>query len=108
MNIGIIVTPMTRGQVTIPKKYRDKLGIDSTTPLNITLEEDKIVLKPIKKMIADNESPYVIKPKYTKAEYLKILEKFAKSKLVLWTKEDDKAREEMRKKDEERWKKLNW
>ena len=98
MNIGTIVTPMARGQITIPKQFRDKLGITPKTPLNLTLEEDKIVVKPLTKVIAD-ESPYIIKPKYTKEEYMKVLEKISKSKLVLWTKTDDRARERMRKKE---------
>ena len=96
--IGTIVTPMARGQITIPKEYRDKLGITPDTPLNVTLEDDRIVVRPLEKMMAD-ESPYVIKPKYSREEYLKILKKYSKSKLVLWTDEDDKAREEMRKKE---------
>ena len=96
--IGTIVTPMARGQITIPKEYRDKLGITPDTPLNVTLEDDRIVVRPLEKMMAD-ESPYVIKPKYSREEYLKILKKYSKSTLVLWTKEDDKTREEMRKKE---------
>lgn len=101
MNIGIIVTPMTRGQITIPKEYREKLGIMPNTPLNITLEEDKIIVRPLEKMMAD-KSPYIIKPKYTKEEYSKILTKisqYIKKHGPLWTREDDKAREEMRKKE---------
>lgn len=96
--IGTIVTPMARGQITIPKEYRDKLGITPDTPLNVTLEDDRIVVRPLEKMMAD-ESPYVIKPKYSREEYLKILKKYSNSKLILWTDEDDKAREEMRKKE---------
>ena len=101
MNIGTIVTPMARGQITIPKQFRDKLGITPKTPLNLTLEEDKIVVKPLTKMLAD-ESPYVIKPKYTKEEYMKVLQRIAsymKKHGPIWTKEDDKARERMRKKE---------
>ena len=96
--IGTIVTPMARGQITIPKEYRDKLGIAPGIPLNVTLEEDSIVVRPLEKMMVD-QSPYVIKPKYSREEYLKILKKYSKSKLVLWTKEDEKTREEMRKKE---------
>lgn len=101
MNIGTIVTPMTRGQITLPKVYRDALGITSATPLNITLEEDKIVVRPLEKMMAD-KSPFVIKPKVTKEEYTKILIKinqYMKKHGPLWTKEDDLAREKMRKKE---------
>lgn len=98
---SVILTPMERGQITLPKKFRDKLGITSHTPLDVTLEEDKIVVKPLVKILRNVKkiNPYVIKPKYSRKEYLKILEEFTKSNLVLWTKEDDKARQEMRKKE---------
>lgn len=95
---------MTRGQITIPKEYREKLGITAGTPLNVTLEEDKLVVRPLEKMMT-NESPYVIKPKYAKEEYLKVLEKislYMKKNGPIWTKEDDKNREIMRKK-EKKW-----
>ena len=92
---------MARGQITIPKEYREKLGITSKTPLNLTLEEDKIVVKPLTKMIAD-ESPYIIKPKYTRDEYTKVLARisdYMQKHGPLWTKADDVAREKMRKKE---------
>lgn len=95
------MTPMTRGQITIPKEYRDKLRITSKTPLNLTLEEDRIVIKPLARMIAD-DSPYIIKPKYTKEEYIKVLARislYMQKHGSLWTKEDDKARKAMRKKE---------
>ena len=101
--IGTIVTPMERGQITLPKIYRDKLGITPETPLNVTLEDDRIVVRPLQKVISDM-SGYVIKPKQTKEEALKFMKKLAKSRIVLWTKEDDEAREKMRKKE----KYLNW
>lgn len=99
--IGTIVTPMERGQITLPKEYRDKLGITPKTPLNVTLEEDSIVVRPLSKVIAD-QSSYVIKPKYSKEEYKKVIARITKHMKKhgpFWTKEDDKAREEMRKKE---------
>lgn len=53
MNIGTIVTSMDRGQITIPKAYRDKLGITPKTLLNVTLEGDKIVIRLLEKMLSD-------------------------------------------------------
>lgn len=102
--IGTIVTPMARGQITIPKEYRDKLGITPDTPLNVTLEEDRIVVKPLNRMMADtrDRSSYVIKPKYSKEEKKRILQnitQYMKKHGPLWTEEDDKAREIMRKKE---------
>lgn len=96
--IGTIVTPMERGQITLPKIYRDKLGITPNTPLNVILKGDSIMIKPLQKVISDM-SGFVIKPKYTREETLKFMKELAKSKVVLWTKEDDIAREKMRKKE---------
>ena len=93
--IGIIVTPMERGQITLPKAYREKLGITPDTPLNITMEDDRIIVRSLTKVISDMKTN-AIKPKYTKTEYLKILKTF---KGGLWTEEDDKNREEIEKKE---------
>lgn len=100
MNIGTIVTPMERGQITLPKAYREKLGITPQTPLNITLQSDRIVVQPfVRSMASATTNPYVIKAKYTRKQYLTVLKRIARSKVVLWTKEDDEAREKMRKKE---------
>lgn len=94
---GTIVTPMERGQITLPKHIRVKLGIDKTTPLSIVLRGEEIVVKPLR--LVKKADPYTIKPKCSRKEYLAILKKISKSKTVLWTKEDDIARERMRKKE---------
>lgn len=99
MNIGTIVTPMERGQITLPKAYRLKLGITPGMPLNITLEVDKIVVQPFVRTISAGTTPRIIPAKYTRKQYLAVLKRIAKSKVVLWTKEDDTAREIMRKKE---------
>lgn len=100
MNIGTIVTSMDRGQITIPKAYRDKLGITPQTPLNITLHADRIVVQPfVRSMASVKTNPFVIKAKYTREQYMAVLKRIAKSNVVLWTKEDDNAREKMRKKE---------
>ena len=36
-----------KGQVTIPQEMRNKLGIEEGAILEITTEDDKIVLKPL-------------------------------------------------------------
>lgn len=98
MNIGTIVTPMARGQITIPKAYREKLSITPATPLNVTLEDDRIVVQPFVRSV-QLATPNVIKAKYTREQYMNVLKRIAKSNIVLWTKEDDTAREAMRKKE---------
>lgn len=107
---GTIVTSMTRGQITLPKKYREKLGINPGTPLNVILEENKIVITPLTQ-VAPPQSQLVIKPKYTPQEYKKVLKEvneYMKKHGPLWTKADDRAREKMKKAEEKRWKRLRW
>ena len=47
MNIGNIVEPNSKGQIVIPKKIRDHLGIGPGTSLNIVVRDDVIHLYPI-------------------------------------------------------------
>ena len=113
---GIAVAYAAEGaKVVLASRSREKLeavageirntcGTALVVPTNVTLEEDKLVVRPLEKMMT-NESPYVIKPKYAKEEYLKVLEKislYMKKNGPIWTKEDDKNREIMRKK-EKKW-----
>lgn len=97
--LGTIVTPMERGQITLPKAVREKLGITQGMPLNLVVEDGTIKIKPLHTMVVD--SPRVIKPTLSRKEYVKALRAMHG---VLWTKEDDIAREKMRKKE----KYLNW
>lgn len=98
MNIGTIVRLMDRGQITIPKAYRDKLGMRPAMPLNVIIQDDRIVVQPFVRNVAA-ASGHVMKAKYTREQYMKVIKRIAKSKVVLWTDEDDKAREAMRKKE---------
>ncbi|MCL5876186.1 MAG: AbrB/MazE/SpoVT family DNA-binding domain-containing protein [Candidatus Bathyarchaeota archaeon] len=41
-----------KGQVTIPKEMRTKLDIEEGTTLNITTEDNKIILKPAPRLEA--------------------------------------------------------
>lgn len=51
MNIGTIVTPNTKGQVVIPKKIRDGLGIEPGFALNLVVEGNGIHLYPVEGVI---------------------------------------------------------
>src|SRR3989344_649388 len=93
--IEVIVKPMERGQITLPHKFRQKLGISKDTLLNVTLEGDRLVIVPLNKIIGDLDSS-VIKPKITKEKYLKILKGFPGN---LWTGKDDIALAKMRQKE---------
>src|SRR3989344_9667622 len=100
--IGIIIRPMLRGQITLPKKYREKLGITPETPLNVTLEQDAIVVKPLHELIPQPvQSPTIIKATLSKKQYLKKLKQMRQIRTPLWTKEDDIRKKEMERK--ERW-----
>lgn len=50
MNLGIISTPNTKGQIVIPKKYRDRLGLTPHTPLNIVVQNQGIFIHPLKNL----------------------------------------------------------
>lgn len=48
-----IVTMSIKGQIIIPKKIREILGLRSGVKINIKLKGDEITLKPIKGSISD-------------------------------------------------------
>lgn len=52
MNIGTIVTPNTKGQIVIPKKVRDDLGIEPGFILNLIVEGNGIHIYPVEGVIA--------------------------------------------------------
>ncbi len=66
MKIGTLTQPNKKGQVVIPKEYRDKLGISDKTPLNIVLKGNAIYLYPVEEILMASES---------EGSYLKVLEK---------------------------------
>ncbi len=41
------VSPTVRGQITIPKEVREKLGITPNTRLKIYVEKNRIVIEPV-------------------------------------------------------------
>lgn len=55
MNIGNIVEPNSKGQIVIPKKIRDNLGISPGTPLNMVVRDDIIHLYPVKEVTTNTE-----------------------------------------------------
>lgn len=60
MKVGIFVTPNHKGQIVIPQKVRDELGITSETILHLTQAGKSIVLHPVSDVIhlEDSESSY--------------------------------------------------
>jgi bifunctional DNA-binding transcriptional regulator/antitoxin component of YhaV-PrlF toxin-antitoxin module len=45
--ISRIVRSHTGGQVTIPEEFREALGIDAETPLQVTLTDGELRIKPM-------------------------------------------------------------
>lgn len=70
MNIGIIISPNEKGQIVIPQKIREELGITSKTYLQLTQSGNSIVIAPIKNVVTTIE---------TDTSYAEILKKTAGS-----------------------------
>lgn len=70
-----------RGQVTIPKKLRDRFGIKSKSPVVFELKEDGIMIKPAI-TITVREFPEELIKAVTKADQLKAGER--KDILTKW------------------------
>lgn len=104
MNGITTVTLQPRGQITLPQKYRDYLELDGGAILRISLRGRGMLVEPL----AESADSNVIKPTISGQEYLKALEKIAKSGKVLWTKDDDRRRTQSLKKETEKWQRLNW
>jgi AbrB family looped-hinge helix DNA binding protein len=51
MNLGIISYANTKGQVVIPKAYRDELRLNETVPLNLILIDGGILMRPVKNIV---------------------------------------------------------
>lgn len=47
MNVGTITTLGGKGQIVIPKEYRDSLGISPGAQLNVRLRGDGISVEPV-------------------------------------------------------------
>lgn len=65
------IKPFSKGQITLPKDYREYLGIDENSWLRIALENSQILIEPIEK----EGQRRTIKPKVDRKRYLKILSK---------------------------------
>lgn len=71
MKIGVITQPNTKGQVVIPKKFRDELGIDSSVQLNMLIRGNGLYIYPITHVIAvkKSENSYSAILQKTKGEW---------------------------------------
>lgn len=65
-----LIKPTSKGQVTLPKKIRQKLEVSVNTFLDVYIEGEKIILQPVK---FKNDTEYAIR-EYTDeqiSEFLK-------------------------------------
>lgn len=102
--IGTVVTTMARGQITIPKALRDKLGIKKNTLLNVVLKEDNLLVQPLNSLIK-SAAGGVIKASVPKKDYIKSLRDFPGG---LWGKEDDRVLTTSLKKEMEKRRRSDW
>lgn len=86
MQVGIITEPNKKGQIVIPKKFRQALGITYKTPLNLVLRSEGIYIYPIEEVLTKLE---------TESSYLTILEKTQGA----WTNDKTWERAEKRRKN---------
>ncbi len=56
MNLGIISQPNTNGQIVIPKKSREELGLDEGTLLQITRQGNGIYIAPLENVSGSADS----------------------------------------------------
>lgn len=63
------IKPFSKGQITIPKNYREYLGIDEESWLKISLWNNQILVQPIKEVREARR----VKPRLDKKTYLKVL-----------------------------------
>ena len=52
----VISNTNSKGQIVIPKKFRDKLNINEKVPLTIQLKEDGVTIKPLRKSVTSEEN----------------------------------------------------
>lgn len=94
----VLLTLQPRGQVTLPKRFREALRMRPGAVVKASLLGDGVMVKSM-------GDPFITKPRYSRAEYVKRLKKYENDGKVYWTAEDDKYLAKLRKKDN---KYLNW
>lgn len=98
MKVGNIAEPNEKGQIVIPKKMREALGITQDTPLNIVVRGEGLYLYPIEEVILKGEK---------ENSYFRLLEKTRGS----WQAEKWQKRRALREKIEleaSRKRRLKW
>lgn len=73
MNVGVVTRPNEKGQIVIPKEFRDNLGIDANVLLNLIMRGRGIYVYPISEVVTtiDAESSYLNVLEKTKGTWQK-------------------------------------
>jgi AbrB family looped-hinge helix DNA binding protein len=87
MNFNTITRPNSKGQIVIPKRFRDELNIDETVSLSVVLSGGGVFISPLEKTVIS---------KNNRAMILNILKKTAGT----WAKDDKMESEKKRRKIE--------
>ncbi|MBI2405027.1 AbrB/MazE/SpoVT family DNA-binding domain-containing protein [Candidatus Gottesmanbacteria bacterium] len=56
MNLGIVTKPNAKGQIVIPKRMRDALGIDENALLSLTIKGYGVYITPLEKSLGTSDS----------------------------------------------------
>ncbi len=56
MNLGIVTKPNTKGQIVIPKKFREELGINEDVLLNLVIKGNGVYITPLDKAITTSDT----------------------------------------------------
>lgn len=61
MNLGVITKPNSKGQIVIPKKYRDMLGVNEKVYLNITIRDTGFYIQPLGNVLINKRDKSFLK-----------------------------------------------
>lgn len=76
-----IIRPLRGGQVTIPADFREKLGIDADTLLQISLMQGELRIKPVQISNQPQGSPWLKEAYAAFADVRKGLEKYSEDEI---------------------------
>lgn len=78
MKVGVITKTNQKGQIVIPKKFREELGIDNHMALNLIIQGRSLYIFPVEEVVTKTDR---------EISYLDLLKKTQGS----WAKEDWKS-----------------
>ena|SRR5258708_8973017 len=59
MNLHTVTKPNSKGQVVIPKKFREELGINEDVLLSLTLRGNGVYITPLDKSLGTSDSKQI-------------------------------------------------